>query len=67
MEDGAENVALGLTLGGVATADAKARAGAWLARVDLAPFAAHYPAQLSGGMRKRVVMAQNWILDRGSC
>src|SRR5207248_4425363 len=22
-------------------------------------------AQLSGGMRKRVVMAQNWILDRG--
>jgi NitT/TauT family transport system ATP-binding protein len=60
----AENVALGLTLGGVRTADAKARAGAWLERVDLAPFAAHYPAQLSGGMRKRVVMAQNWILDR---
>src|SRR3954465_9486817 len=60
----AENVALGLTLGGVAAADAKARADAWLARVDLAPFAAHYPAQLSGGMRKRVVMAQNWIIDR---
>jgi NitT/TauT family transport system ATP-binding protein len=59
-----ENVALGLTLGGVAPADARARASAWLARVDLAPFAAHYPAQLSGGMRKRVVMAQNWIIDR---
>jgi NitT/TauT family transport system ATP-binding protein len=60
-----ENAALGLTLGGVATADAHARADAWLARVGLAAFAAHYPSQLSGGMRKRVVMAQNWIIDRG--
>ena len=59
-----ENVALGLTLGGVAKPEAQARAGAWLARVGLAAFAAHYPSQLSGGMRKRVVMAQNWILDR---
>jgi NitT/TauT family transport system ATP-binding protein len=60
-----DNVALGLTLGGVARADAHARAGAWLARVGLAAFAAHYPSQLSGGMRKRVAMAQNWIIDRG--
>jgi NitT/TauT family transport system ATP-binding protein len=60
-----ENVALGLTLGGVAAADANARAAGWLARVGLAEFAAHYPSQLSGGMRKRVVMAQNWIIDRG--
>jgi NitT/TauT family transport system ATP-binding protein len=60
-----ENVALGLTLGGVAKPDAHARADVWLARVGLAPFAAHYPSQLSGGMRKRVVMAQNWIIDRG--
>jgi NitT/TauT family transport system ATP-binding protein len=60
-----ENVALGLTLGGVARAAANARADAWLARVGLAPFAAHYPSQLSGGMRKRVTMAQNWIIDRG--
>ena len=59
-----ENVALGLTLGGVASLEAQARAGAWLARVGLEAFAAHYPSQLSGGMRKRVVMAQNWILDR---
>jgi NitT/TauT family transport system ATP-binding protein len=28
-------------------------------------FAGHNPSQLSGGMRKRVAMAQNWILDRG--
>jgi NitT/TauT family transport system ATP-binding protein len=60
-----ENVALGLTLGGVARATANARADAWLARVGLTPFAAHYPSQLSGGMRKRVTMAQNWIIDRG--
>jgi NitT/TauT family transport system ATP-binding protein len=59
-----ENVALGLTLSGVARPDAHARADAWLTRVGLAAFAAHYPSQLSGGMRKRVVMAQNWIIDR---
>src|SRR5205085_5388478 len=60
-----DNVALGMTLGGATRADARAHADAWLARVGLESFAAHYPAQLSGGMRKRVVMAQNWILDRG--
>jgi sulfonate transport system ATP-binding protein len=60
-----ENVALGLVLAGVASADANARANEWLARVGLLAFAAHYPSQLSGGMRKRVTMAQNWILDRG--
>jgi NitT/TauT family transport system ATP-binding protein len=59
-----ENVALGLTLAGAAKLDAHARADAWLARVGLAAFAAHYPSQLSGGMRKRVVMAQNWVIDR---
>jgi NitT/TauT family transport system ATP-binding protein len=60
-----DNVALGLTLAGVARAEACARADAWLARVGLTTFAAHYPAQLSGGMRKRVAMAQHWIIDRG--
>ena len=60
-----ENVALGLTLGGMRRADAHARADGWLTRVGLSAFAAHYPSQLSGGMRKRVVMAQNWIIDRG--
>jgi NitT/TauT family transport system ATP-binding protein len=60
-----DNVALGLTLAGAARADAHSRAAAWLERVGLAEFASHYPAQLSGGMRKRAAMAQNWILDRG--
>jgi NitT/TauT family transport system ATP-binding protein len=60
-----DNVALGLTLAGVARAEAHARAEAWLGRVGLAPFGNHYPAQLSGGMRKRAAMAQHWIIDRG--
>jgi NitT/TauT family transport system ATP-binding protein len=60
-----DNVALGLTLAGVSRADAHARADRWLARVGLSEFTSHYPAQLSGGMRKRVTMAQNWIIDRG--
>jgi NitT/TauT family transport system ATP-binding protein len=60
-----ENVALGLVLAGVPRADAHSRADGWLARVGLTEFAAHYPSQLSGGMRKRVTMAQNWIIERG--
>lgn len=59
-----DNVALGLTLAGSSRADAHARANEWLARVGLGTFASHYPSQLSGGMRKRLAMAQNWILDR---
>jgi len=59
-----ENVALGLTLCGVGRGERSARADDWLARVGLAQFATHYPSQLSGGMRKRVAMAQNWIIDR---
>jgi len=60
-----ENVSLGLVLAGIDRTEAQARADAWLARVGLGAFASHYPSQLSGGMRKRVAMAQNWILDRG--
>ena len=63
-KDVRENVALGLTLAGVRRKAAHERADAWLARVGLVPFAHHFPSQLSGGMRKRVAMAQNWIIDR---
>jgi NitT/TauT family transport system ATP-binding protein len=58
------NVALGLRLAGMTRVEADARADVWLERVGLTPFASHFPSQLSGGMRKRVAMAQNWILDR---
>jgi NitT/TauT family transport system ATP-binding protein len=60
-----ENVALGLVLAGINRGEAHARADRWLARVGLTAFATHYPAQLSGGMRKRAAMAQHWIIDRG--
>ena len=63
-KDVRDNVALGLTLAGGARDAAHRRADEWLARVGLAAFARHFPSQLSGGMRKRVAMAQNWIIDR---
>jgi NitT/TauT family transport system ATP-binding protein len=59
-----DNVALGPVLAGTPVRDARAQADGWLRRVGLAGFEAHYPSQLSGGMRKRAVMAQNWILGR---
>jgi NitT/TauT family transport system ATP-binding protein len=63
-KDVRENVALGPMLAGVPRWEALARADGWLARVGLDGFGRHFPAQLSGGMRKRAAMAQNWILDR---
>lgn len=53
-----ENVALGLRIQGVPARRAAAEAGAWLRRVGLRGFEEHYPAELSGGMKKRVALAQ---------
>ncbi len=55
-----ENVGLGLRFRGTFSAD---KARQWVDRVGLAAFADKFPAQLSGGMRKRVAMAQCWIVD----
>jgi NitT/TauT family transport system ATP-binding protein len=55
------NVTAGLAFRGVA--DAKVQAQAWLQRVGLNAFADRYPHQLSGGMRKRVSLAQTLALD----
>jgi NitT/TauT family transport system ATP-binding protein len=55
------NIELGLILRGRERADAARHAQQWIERVGLTGFGEHYPAQLSGGMRKRVAMAQAWI------
>ena len=57
------NVMAGLVFAGTAQAEAEQRSRDWLARVGLAGFEDRYPHQLSGGMRKRVAMAQTWILE----
>lgn len=55
------NVAMGPLFRGVPKAEAFARAHDWIARVGLTGFEDRYPHQLSGGMRKRVALAQTFI------
>ena len=58
-----ENVTLGLELRGLPDRQSRRRAQEWLARVGLATHGHKYPHELSGGMRKRVALAQTLILD----
>jgi putative spermidine/putrescine transport system ATP-binding protein len=60
-----DNVAYGLLAKKVRPAEAKARAEAALAQVQLADFAARRPSQLSGGQRQRVALARA-IVNRPS-
>ena len=57
------NVELGLKYRGVEPGVAREQAVAWLARVGLSGHGGRYPHQLSGGMKKRVALAQMLILD----
>ena len=58
-----ENVEAGLIFAGVERGAARERAEDWLRRVGLAGFGERYPHELSGGMRKRVGLAQVLILQ----
>ncbi len=58
-----DNVMAGLSFRGMPEADARALATQWLQRVGLGAFGDRYPHQLSGGMRKRVSLAQVLVLD----
>ena len=53
-----DNVAIALELRGESRAGRHARAHQWLARMGLEGFEKSYPAQLSGGMRRRVCLAR---------
>ena len=57
------NVTAGLEFRGVAENEAVRRANDWLLRVGLSGHGHRYPHQLSGGMRKRVALAQTLILN----
>jgi NitT/TauT family transport system ATP-binding protein len=58
-----DNVAIGLIYRGARKQEARSRAGEWLVRVGLGAHGHRYPHQLSGGMKKRVALAQTLILD----
>jgi NitT/TauT family transport system ATP-binding protein len=58
-----QNVTVGLEFRGFGKQKAQAEAERWLQRVGLGGFGDRYPHQLSGGMRKRVALAQALILD----
>jgi NitT/TauT family transport system ATP-binding protein len=58
-----QNVVAGLEFRGVPRREALVRGDVWLRRVGLGGFGDRYPHQLSGGMRKRVSLAQTLILN----
>ncbi|HJV85860.1 MAG TPA: ABC transporter ATP-binding protein [Noviherbaspirillum sp.] len=58
-----QNVTAGLQFRGEEDAKARELGEEWLKRVGLQGFGDRYPHQLSGGMRKRVALAQTLILD----
>jgi NitT/TauT family transport system ATP-binding protein len=58
-----DNVAAGLEFRGVARDAARTQARDWLKRVGLAQHMTKYPHELSGGMRKRVALAQTFVLQ----
>ena len=62
----AENIALPLLIRGAAKVETQSRVSEMLALVGLRNFGGHYPAELSGGMRKRVALAQCLAYNPGT-
>jgi NitT/TauT family transport system ATP-binding protein len=62
----AENVELPLRFRGVAANERRDRVAAMLGRVGLTGFEGAFPIELSGGMRKRVALAQLLVYEPGT-
>jgi NitT/TauT family transport system ATP-binding protein len=58
-----DNVVAGLEFAGVERAQACEQGRDWMKRVGLSGFEDRYPHQMSGGMRKRTMLAQTLIRD----
>ncbi|MDT0342387.1 ABC transporter ATP-binding protein [Streptomyces litchfieldiae] len=58
-----ENVALPLRLTGTGRKEAAARAGEWLARLEVEDVRHHRPGQISGGQGQRVAVARALVND----
>lgn len=58
-----DNVVLALRFRGQDRREAAELGRQWLARVGLGRNACSFPHELSGGMRRRVAIAQSWIAD----
>lgn len=58
-----DNVTAGLQFAGVDPKEADERGREWMRRVGLGGFEDRYPHQMSGGMRKRTMLAQTLIRD----